>query len=311
MATSVLTEEQKLLLLAKAFPSGRHHAWFEIELSPLIKDHATWADVRAKIIERFSDTEDRDRHFHRLRELKFKPEVGHRLLDFVEDMLYSYRKAFPNESSQESRVRYVKAAIPQSLKSSLNMNPEFRDAKDEETLKRTARHFDMSNGGLGNPKPDNRPGTPELASILKDLVNGIRKEGEATRAAIVAAFKPYNEERNRYQRQSDSQPTRPNSPRRSDHRETYGPPRGRSPDFRRPRSPSPNTYGRRDLPPARKPDCVPSTSNMREDRQNGRITNEEAFSSGAYYQRFGKPPSPCSLCQQWHWSRHCLDHLKE
>ena len=187
------------------------------------------------------------------------------------------------------------------------MNSEFRDARDEDTLKKAVRHFDLSKGGSGNSKPNDRPGTPELASILKDLISGIRKEGEATRAAIVAAYKPFNEEMNRYPRSMDNQQSRSDSPRRFIQREMV---RGRSPDYRRPRSPSPSTYSRRDQPPRRN-DHEPTAPIAREDRQISRPISGEAFSSEAYYERFGKPPTPCGICQQMHWSRHCLEHLKE
>lgn len=300
-ATTASSDDQKLVLLAKAFPPGRHRAWYETDLAPLIKGNAPWSVVKSKLIARFSDTEDRDRHFVRLRELNFNPESGQKLLDFVEDILYSYKKAYPKNSDAETCVRYTKASIPAPLKPSLGMIPGYKDAIDEESFKKAIKQFDASRSGLSDGKKSDRIGATELANILKDMMSGIRKENEVTRNAIVSALRS-----NDRPQQNDNR--RGYSPRRRDYQSPSRDNRRPSTNYHENRPASPHGLGYNN----RNNDRPDPKSETREaqDQQNKPIqTSEHAFSTEKYFARFGKPPSACDQCNDWHWIRHCPLHL--
>lgn len=301
--TSTHSDEQRLVLLTKAFPPGKHRPWFESELLPLIKSQASWKDVKDKVIKRFSDTEDRDRHFIRLRELKYNPSSDQRLLDFVEELLYSYKKAFPGELNPESRIRYIKAAIPSQLKPSLSMISEYQNAKTEEELKRGVKQYDVTRGGASDQRADNRIGISELATVLKDMMSGIRSEGEATRKTIIAALnteKPiYQPREHQYQRDT-------RSPRRQGYSSPNRNQRAYSPMNRDNQPTSPRKYYNNH---DNKPVMKPIDHEKEKDRPGSPRPGEEAFSSHVYFSRFGKPPTPCGECGYWHWNRHCIKNL--
>lgn len=306
-ATIGLGDEQRHVLLNKAFPPGCHRPWYETELKPLIEKKSPWQNLKNQIINRFSATEDRDRHIARIRELKFDPDGRQNLLDFVEELLYSYKKAFPSETSPDSCIRYVKAAMPQSVRSTLSVNPDFREATTEEKLKKSVQQYDVSRSTTTIAKPNDRLVSQELASLLKELMASVNKQGEATRSAIVAALQTnsnYHQERynsDRYER--NKSPPRNNYPTR----------RTPSPVYQRRRSPSPNYYRQRNISPSKVYELkAESSKDYNQPIKDGKFQvgeHEEAFSSKAYYARFGKPPTPCGNCNYWHWSRHCHNHL--
>lgn len=64
--------------------------------------------------------------------------------------------------------------------------------------------------------------------------------------------------------------------------------------YQRGRSPPPRTY----------PQSPNHMQTKKDPGQVNKITN--AFDNERYYQKFGKPPSPCSNCQQMHWIKHCF-----
>lgn len=92
--TATLSDEQRALLLVKSFPIGYLRVWYDEEIAPLVTNKSEWKTIRAKILNRFPDTEDKDRHFARLRTLKYEPSKYKHLADFIEDISYSYSKAY-------------------------------------------------------------------------------------------------------------------------------------------------------------------------------------------------------------------------
>lgn len=304
IATTALAEDQKLRLLVRSFPRGHHRSWYETELAPTIKQGTTWANVKDKIIQRFSDTEDRDRHFLKLRELSFDPESGHRLLDFVEDIIYSYQKAYPSSADQEACVKYVKAAIPISLKSTLSMISGYSDAVKTETLKKAVKQFDTSRSGIASQKTANQSNSAELTSLLKEMITSIKKESEVTRTAMVAAVKASGEAGYRSNQVTDNRPSRNSySPRRQDYRSSEQRMRSQSPNYRDARNQSPHRYNFNNQPGKEQSSKVESEGIKQLNQVN------EAFNSEMYFAKFQKPPSPCSDCGYWHWNRHCVKHL--
>lgn len=319
-ATLTLDNDKKLMFLAKAFPSGRYRSWYEATLQPLIKDNASWSDVKRQIIERFSDTEDRDRHFVRLRELRFNPEGDQKLLDFVEDMLHSYKKAFPECKSEENRIRIVKAAIPQSLKPTLSVVSGYQNATDVLTFKKAIKQFDV-NRGTGPHSSQSRANTLDLANFVKQIVESVEKKNEALIASLVA-FKPPDRDRSRdrfprddhrsSQRRDDSRSRWRNpSPGGSIHQSldrSYQPAASRNHQPARPSSPHsdpPDTSNQRSTGhPSTTLTVKPAIGTTNSTVSRGDV----AFDSETYFSRFGKPKTPCR-CGSYHWSRHCLDHL--
>lgn len=297
MATTSLSETQKNMLLAKAFPPGRHRSWYETDSAPLIDQQKSWSTIKSKIIQRFSDTEDRDRHFVKLREYKFDPEGGQRLLDYVEDLLYSYKKAYPNDVTEESRIRYIKASIPASLKSSLGMIPDYNNASTVDTLKRAVKQFDVNRGSPSTKKTSDK-GALELASTLKELIKGIQLEGQATRNAITAALSTRPESQNvRFQGVDNkrSYPSRSPSPYRN---------RSASPNYSNARPPSPRVYNYE-----KKQDLKQTSQEPKTQQVSLPKTEAPAFSNEKYYGKFGKPGTPCKQCGDMHWQRHCIEYL--
>ena len=307
-ATSALAEEYRSKLLYKAFPPGDHRSWFEIELKPIIESGSEWSRIRSAIIDRFSIQGDRARHFTRLRDLKYNPDSSRMLLDFVDDMLYSYRRAYKNDQDDESCIAFIKSSLPQTVQGILSANPDYRDAKDIATLKQAAKQYDISkrtNEGLST----SRQVTNELTSMVKELVTSLRKELEqnqrdtkkeleSTKSAIMAVMRSNQQERD--------QPNRERQVQRS----TYESRRSPSPSFSR-RSPSPGAYERR-YPPAIKfaPKNEPQGRSERPKvNEDPKDATRQAFNSKSYFELFGMPPSPCSLCNEgsWHWSKHCFN----
>lgn len=309
--TSTHSDEQKLVLLTKAFPPGKHRAWFETELKPLIKEQKPWKDVKDVVIKRFSETENRDRHFLRLRELKFNPNGDQRLLDFVEDILYSYKKAYPQDTDQESKIRYVKASIPTSIKPSLSMIPEYQNAKTEDELKKGIKSYDVAQGNVSILKADDRIGISELASVLKEMMNGIKNEGEATRKTIVAALNTerpsssYHHKDENYRRKEGQYRQDTRSPNRNDYHGHNRSPRTTSPNYRDNRQNSPR---RREYQSAKQDSEVPIQVKDKNKSENSR-QNDRIYDENSYFERFGKPPTPCGDCGFWHWNRHCIKYL--
>lgn len=304
--TAAMSDEQRVKLLVKAFPPGKNRAWFETELKPMILTNKGWRDIKTKIVKRFSDTEDKDRHLIRIREMKYEPNNGQRLLDFVEDILYSFKKAFPEENNEETCTRFVKAAIPTSVMST-GLIPSFKEVKTIEELMRVAKLYDSSKGSSNHNKLDKGIQANELASILRELVKGIKEEGTNTRnainSAIMSVMKPpgnypqghMNE--NRYSRNSYSPRRREyQSPNRINGRQSPN-------NYRDNRPVSPRNYNNYNNNYNNQPnkDQEPANSNINNNNWNGL----EAYNNKIYFERFGKPPKPCSECNTWHWVRHC------
>lgn len=337
-ATVTFGDEQKRLLLNKAFPPGKHRSWFESDLEPILMAETDWSEVKKVLIARFSDAGDRDRHFERLLAMKFNPSGDQGLLEFVEDMSLSLKKAFPRDPKHqedplksESDVRYIKAALPQEVKAKLSTYPTYLDAKDVEAIKKAARLYDISYGTTIRGQSD-RAVTNELATVLKDLIKSIKNEGEQTRKAIGSAFSPgtsqvrppspvYRPPSPNYRPQSPNRRNnwpnnngydRNRSPNRSDYQQGLRRNEQSMATHQRPNSPrnyapvNNNNYPRfepgsgQNNPPLQAPVVKPEN----------KVNNENvAFNSEMYFQRFGKPPSPCNACGYWHYHRHCLIHL--
>lgn len=334
--TAGFSDEQCLILLSKAFPINCHRAWFETELAPLIKQPKPWAFVKEIVIRRFGDTDSKDRHFKKIRELRYDPESGKGLLDFVEEMLYSYSKAYPGIEAQQSAVSYVKACLPMEVKFQLNFYGEFRAANNENTLKMIAKQYDQSRGYISKPGPS-REMTREFTNALQEIVTSLKKEMSDTKQVCMAAIKQQNEQfsssysrpdrQNRgYQPKDEVQNNRPHSPRNDNWVDRRTPPpgslyqysyRGRSPQQNRviPKG-QPNSYPRYRSPSPRRGNYNylrnQADSQPEEDLDSADVIGErnidKIFDCDKYIAKFSKPPTACD-CGCWHWRKHCPMNL--
>lgn len=332
--TTSLPDEQKAKLLFKAFPPGKYRPWFETELKPAISNGSPWNELMDKLIRRFSSTEDRDRHFTRLHKLEFKQGGSQKLLDYVEDVVYSYKRAYTSGFDDEACVRFIKTSLPSELLANLNMIAEFKAAKRVTDLVKAVKTFDDSRAGLQSSNADEKLKISELTGILKELINKSAKDYGKVIAAIqslpermpIYPRSPKQERRPRStERWKPGQSSPPDSRDRS--RERYRDKghqgtfreraeynKGYKEDYGRMKSKyqSPERRGtspqviKRDRyhsrSPTRRPNDVNQSNKTYED-------SKRAFDDQKYFSKFGIPPTPCTYCGSWHWSRHCIDHL--
>lgn len=331
--TSALTDEQKLLVLPRAFPVNCQRAWYDTELVPLINQQAPWHEVKAKILSRFASAGLEDKHFARLRELKYEPEGQQSLLSHIEDIVYSYRRAYPGESD-EITLRYIKLSLPTSVKAKLNWYPDFKNANSLEMLKSAVKEFDLARDTT--PKDNSaRETAKELTNLIKELMNDVKKENLSIRQEMTAALRGQEERQtqvfSQFNRPRQQSPVRyedryrQKSPQRVD---SYS--RGRSPSFNnnntgfnRNRSPMRRDDQRYSDPQVNRQPVIstnyrrdsslerqyrPPTPRTSENRPNPSVRSQ-VYDADAYVKKFGPPPGPCPSCKGMHWARHCLDHL--
>lgn len=178
--TATLPEDQSLKLLVKAFPPGRLRTWYDRELKPLIDRGTTWPIVKQKIIQRYSDIEDRDRHLKRLQGMKFVDNGHQKLFDYVEELLYSFDKAFEG-CGDSTRIGYVKNTLPSSVTRILIHNNDFNEATSMSSFLKSIRQFDKSRSASSNDEQasdKDKINPSELATILKELVKEINRSGD-------------------------------------------------------------------------------------------------------------------------------------
>lgn len=350
VTTIGLEDYQKLDLLTKVFTASQYRSWYETKLAPKIKAREAWDVVRQTIIKRFSDSEERDRYFTKIRDLKYDPNTGQKLQDFIEDMIYSLKKAFQTIDSPLT-VKYIKASIPPEARAAMRPYAEFRDAQTPEDLSTAAKLYDLAKVSTNNSANSNS--TKELASVIQELVKEIKKDNEDTRKAIVSVFKSNVSQ---VSRANDGGRQYPSSPKRNEYRpvsprfqeQSYQSDRR---DFNRPGSPK-SSYNNRPTSPRREYDYRDRRTNhedFNDDPSSGRqqgygsykqrpqsprpfyrndrsVNNrpptpgaketstqeqrgDEVLNSEKYFARFNKPPTPCQLCNGWHWLKHCPFHL--
>lgn len=188
LVTATLPDDQRARLLVKAFPPGRLAAWFTNELRPISTQ--PWKTIKNRVIERFSDTEDRDRHFRKLKEMKFDPKGQHKLYDYVEDLLYSFSKAIPENNSDDTKIRYAKSNLPSEIRPSLCLINDYNLAKDVTTFMKGIKQYDVLKGGLQVPttceNSSEKVKPLEIANFFKEVIQSIRQEAEATRNVVAA-----------------------------------------------------------------------------------------------------------------------------
>lgn len=207
--TATLPEEYKLKILVKAFPTGRLSAWYEAELKPLILAKATWQTVKNKIINRYADSEDRDRHYHRLKNNVFDPYGQRKLFDFVEDMSFSFSKAFPNET-EDSKIRYIKAHLPSKVMSALLGIPECSELNLEAFMKGIRKYDAMR---TVSPEASlTKVHQSELVTVFKDLLKEIKGEGQKILAAVQQKTREQSPTRSNQRDSQQSSNQRENQP---------------------------------------------------------------------------------------------------
>jgi len=345
--TATLTDDQRLKVLAKAFPLGRYQAWYRktLESFPWSGVNATWSRMKAEIIKRYAETESRDRHFIRLRELKFVNDGRNKLYDFVEDVLYSFAKAYPEVKDDGAKIRFVKSVIPGELKATLSLIPECDQPETVEKFLEGARKFDSM--GSGATKGDESVKPSELAALLKELVTELRQTKSVVAAMRPRSPSPYGPRRTHSDQFNESRDPSPGPSARPRYQaEEYsklGP-------VRRERSPSSKSRSYQHGASSDRPKYAshrnsstetqrwPAKSESRNSRANNSNSRKErrmdrrpkgpdkervppsvaslavenegkAFDQEKYFRRFQVPPRPCHHCGLMHWARHCPDNL--
>lgn len=155
--TTGVSDEQRLILIAKAFPPGKHRSWFEVKIKPVIQRHGSWGEAKKLLISRFGDSEDRDKYFARLKELKFDENNGQSLMEFIDDLSFAFKKSFPGQQDDSSLIRYLKASLSKNVKSALNLYSEFRDAVTMDCVKRATRRYEESRTMSSVRPSDSKP----------------------------------------------------------------------------------------------------------------------------------------------------------
>lgn len=187
-ATAMLNDDQKKRLLAKSFTPGRWKAWFEYALEPIISSDNSWSSIKRRIIDRFSDLEDRDYHFVKLRDLKYDPAIHSRLVDFAEEIVYSYRKAYRGNSfREEDCLRFVKASIPSNLRPALSMITDYQFARSIDSQLKAIKLFDTPGLNHTSVKLDDQISNLDPQTSIEQLISLIRRESQATQRAIATA----------------------------------------------------------------------------------------------------------------------------
>lgn len=280
--------------------------------------------------------------------MRYDSNGSKKLFAFVEDILYSLSKAFPEVVTEDAKIRYVKSRLPSAIKPILATIPSYNTAVDLKEFLKGIKQYDILKPGQSMSPESKDPVKPsELASLLTEIAKGIKKEAETTRAAI-AAFQQAPRSSSPSPRRNPStdsgRMSRDPSPRRQ------GPYRDRpvSPYMNRQRFepafsdrgyyhqpqfvpgnyhyPSTNYYGNQGYPRTRPSSPGGQQNNqypMQEPRQGQQPsvqalpaavkidTKIEFTNMDEYFKKFGKPPGPCRICQFMHWERHCISHLKE
>lgn len=239
-ATAMLLDSQKGRLLVKAFPSGRYSSWYTSVLKPIIAT-TSWEALKTKIIERYSDVEDTDRHLKRLDTLKFDPNGNVKLFDYIEELLFSLSKALLIDD-EATKIRYIKSRLPSAILPTLSSISYYVNAKTLEDFMKAFRHYDTlktNNRSLG-PSSEEKIKYDELLTVLKDLTVGLKQQASTKVAAAIAprAHSPDHHQSRDIVQQSSYR--REDSPRRTN----YHMYRDRSPSpyegRNQGRSPSPN-----------------------------------------------------------------------
>lgn len=187
--TATLPEDQQTKLLVKAFPPGRLRTWYENKLKPLVDSSKAWSVIKKTIINRYSDTEDRDRQLKRLQGMKYLDDGQTKLFDFVEEFLFTFDKVFKEDD--DTKIRYVKSILPSSVSQILIHNNDFNNPTDLDQFLRGIRQFDKSRSTGNNDTATNRIDrhkTDELVKSIQELVKTI--QGQSDRPKVAALRTP-------------------------------------------------------------------------------------------------------------------------
>lgn len=307
VSTVNCTEDQKRTLLLQAFATCDSKAWVMKDLKEMIDGQVSWKELKESIIERHTGTNSLDKHFKRLRELTFDPDGHRKLLDFVEDILDAYGKAHPYNNDEMSSIRYARAAIPSSLKPVLGLIPDYATSTNLGKFKKAIHQYDVTRAS-GSPKRSvDRNNVMELANVIRDLVDSVRKDNELTRKTVVAALKPPEGK----PRSRDNSPGRYSSQYNRSNQGNYYTQQPLVPNTDQNRQAGPVNNATRSPSPQRKwPQQAKPDQPLDNNSGNNLAEKNNPFDSSYYYGRFGLPPRPCK-CSGMHWERHCLFNLKE
>lgn len=304
MATAGFDEDTRKGLLTKAFPPGQLHLWFEKRIEPLLNS-SSYKELRKKIINRFATSVDTDRHFIKFREMKFNPETGQKLYDFVEALFFTYEATYKGNYDVAHCISSLKAAIPAAIKSTLNLMPEYCSANTIDDFLTAIQKYDQNLAGPKLHSPNDKLTMNEMATLMRQMYQDMANMRKEVVALSATRAEDYNRERRnsdteRKSRRQEYRKHSPNNYRRKDS------PRDRS-QSRSPRRRTPENRSSRDVNDNR--DYYKPKSLEQDQAQSKPQEGERAFDDEDYFRRFKKPPTPCTNCNLWHWMRHCPINL--
>lgn len=162
--------------------------WFESKLKPQLFT-TKWKDLKDKIIERYADKHETDRHLEKLRKNSYEP--GSSLMGFLEDFQYSFIKAFgkkgnSNEFDEELFIRLFKNAMPDSVKSKLITLPGYEEAKSTEELEKIVQKFDLQIKLEAKVNQPQNIQISDLNTAIRGMMKSFQDEIETNRQEITA-----------------------------------------------------------------------------------------------------------------------------
>lgn len=325
LVTLVLDDKQKIMLLGKAFISGKYDSWFKRYLRPAMNKTNpvnTWDDLKKIIIKRFSNCESTDRHLKKLERLKFDPK-DNKLMDFVEEFIYSFDKVYSLAGKEAICVKTIKAKLPDEVNGQLCLMSEYREAVTIDALMKAVKQYDFNSAKLSNPSSSMKLVSDEMVSILQKLISQNESNQKQIVAAIQTRFSSQQNYRNRnkYGRaispersannSRESSTDRSEKSYQNDHcREKSEKRYDRDRDRKHHYDHKPKSNSNRQNLSNNESDRESTSAELDKQislKNKSKNSEDSAVKSRwiAYFKKYSKPEDPCSNCGEWHWWRHC------
>ena len=112
--------------------------------------------------------------------MKYDPNGPSKLLDYLDDFVYSYKRAFDAAYDEATCIKFFKNKLPQPVHVKLLTEPKYRDAKSISELTDAVRLYDITKQDSAS---SNSHTNPDIAALLEHVVH-IRKEVEETRNEV-------------------------------------------------------------------------------------------------------------------------------
>lgn len=299
IATLTFSEELKCLALNKAFV-GSAHTWSKANIKNLILS-SDWGQIKKKIIKRFAPPDREPRYQEKLNKMRYESVRG-TLISYIEEYVDTYKKAYGKVYDQDV-IKSLSLNLPPNIIKHLNtLSDDWQQLSTLNPLYALIRRIEYKILPY-EPKEIEE----KIAKLLKELKQSFEVQKEKTENNIVeklekteavAALGRLNNY-NQQSKEADNFGNNNYSPYQRDSNHRYRPNRqyGGSRGWQQRN----HQYWQND------------TRNQRvymPDRNRGQYqrllphTGQTDIKS-AYIAKYGKPPSPCLICDGEHFRRHC------